>query len=405
MIQVATYSGKETKYNGELVEQYSLHDIRSLDEYEITIIDLSSPNIWRCEKDSNATIDIVADFQSIYPMIENREHSKIVIVVPQNLNFLYDYQRHTASYFRKKELKDMLMLLTEKILSKIFQPFLNMRLVYENTKTYVGEYELSASFYFQNLYKVLLQSKKSNKATAIEYDGVILTTLDIDSYASLLSFLNAVELTRKEEEEPKWVSEMHMFDDKLQLGIIAESYKKIEQEEQRINNANAVLAENSKLKSVLYASGDQLVDVVFGIFEELVGCDLSKFVDKKKEDFLFTINGTTFIGEIKGVNHNIKSSNVSQTRTHYYDYIENNSDVCEEKVKPMLVMNHQKNKPLDEREPVMEAQIKLAVRDGILIIETCTLLRILEEYRNGSLSREQIYDYLKDKVGLLQIQN
>lgn len=43
MIQVATYNGKEIKYNGKLVEQYSLHDIRSLDEYEITVIDLGEP--------------------------------------------------------------------------------------------------------------------------------------------------------------------------------------------------------------------------------------------------------------------------------------------------------------------------------------------------------------------------
>ena len=39
MIQIITYTGKEQKYNGELVEQYSIHDVRSLDEYDINIIE------------------------------------------------------------------------------------------------------------------------------------------------------------------------------------------------------------------------------------------------------------------------------------------------------------------------------------------------------------------------------
>ena len=46
MIQVVTYDGKDTRYDGDKIDQYSLHDIRSLDEYEIDVIDLSSPHIW-----------------------------------------------------------------------------------------------------------------------------------------------------------------------------------------------------------------------------------------------------------------------------------------------------------------------------------------------------------------------
>ena len=66
------------------------------------------------------------------------------------------------------------------------------------------------------------------------------------------------------------------------------------------------------MKSVLYTNGDELVQVVFEILEELLGCDLSQFVDLKKEDFLFTIEDTTFIGEIKGVNSNVKNPNITQ---------------------------------------------------------------------------------------------
>ena len=160
---------------------------------------------------------------------------------------------------------------------------------------------------------------------------------------------------------------------------------------------------NSRLKSALYTSGDTLVDVVFEILEEMLGCDLSQFVDVKKEDFLFTIENTTFIGEIKGVNHNVKNSNVAQLEMHYQDYLDANNGVQEESVKALLIMNHQKNKPMVEREPVMEAQINLASRYGSLIIDTYTLLKILEKYRQGVMSREEIIKKLKETTGLLSI--
>ena len=400
MIQVATYSGKEIKYNGKLVEQYSLHDIRSLDEYNITVIDVGDPQLWRNQKGTTQTINRIADLKSIAEMIQNSTTCQIVFLLPQNVVFEYDWYN---GYHSSIELKNMLNDLMTSILSKIYQPISKMCLIYENTKTQVDDKELSASFYFQNERNILLSSMKSNKAIAIESDKKILTTLNIDRYESLISFLHAVHLMGEKVEIPEWISEIQMFDDKIQKDVIQECNERIGREQECIDAANQVLVANSRLKSALYTSGDTLVDVVFEILEEMLGCDLSQFVDVKKEDFLFTIENTTFIGEIKGVNHNVKNSNVAQLEMHYQDYLDANNGVQEESVKALLIMNHQKNKPMVEREPVMEAQINLASRYGSLIIDTYTLLKILEKYRQGVMSREEIIKKLKETTGLLSI--
>lgn len=402
MIQVATYSGKEAKYNGELVEQYSLHDIRSLDEYDITVIDLNSEYLWKNRESDTQTINRIADFKSISEMIKNSLSSQIVFVLPQNVTFEY-YNWNGKNYSKSRELKDMLNDLTKYILPNLYQPITSMGIVYENTKTKVGEKELSAAFYFKNEPNILLSSKKSNKATVIKHDKKILTTLNIDGYESLISFLDAVHLMGVKVEVPGWISEIQMFDDKMQKDIIEDCNTKIEEEQERINTANEALTTNARLKSVLYTYGEELVDVVFEILEEMLGCDLSKFVDLKKEDFLFTVEDTTFIGEIKGVNHNVKSQNVTQLEVHYQDYLDEHENVQEEKVKALLIMNHQKSKPVQEREPIMEKQINLAKRNGSLIMDTYTLLKMLEKYRQGTMLREDILKNLKGTTGLLSI--
>ena len=64
-IQIITYSGKEVKYKGNVVKQNSLHDIQSLDEFDINVIDLSANTLWECDVDSRETINSISDFISI----------------------------------------------------------------------------------------------------------------------------------------------------------------------------------------------------------------------------------------------------------------------------------------------------------------------------------------------------
>lgn len=403
MIQVVTYSGREVKYQGKDVEQYSLHDIRSLDEYDITVIDLGNPNLWQYSENGTSSIDSVEDLKSISEMIMRSEKSEIVIVLPQNLTFRY-YQKSSGNgHYYDKELKNMLESVSKSILSRIYAPISSIRLLYENTKSMVDNVEYDASFYFDEETDVLLRSIRSNKPTAIKKGDIILTTLLFSDYSALEEFLNKIGLLEQPMEIPEWIYEMSMFDDAEQKEQIRQCEELIKNNEKKIAVSEKVLDSNNRMKSILYSNGDELVEVVFEILEEMLGCNLSSFVDEKKEDFLFNIEDYVFIGEIKGVTHNVKNQNVTQLDVHYQGYLDDNEETDQGKIKALLIINHQRNKPVLEREPIKDTQIKLAERNGSLIVDTYTLLRVLEKYRKGELSREKILKMLKDQIGHMNI--
>ena len=96
------------------------------------------------------------------------------------------------------------------------------------------------------------------------------------------------------------------------------------------------LKENLRYKSILYSNGDDLVRVVFEILENILDCDLSKFEDIKKEDFLIKKDNYTFIGEIKGVTSNVKNEHISQVDVHYQKYMDKlNEEKIQERVKEL----------------------------------------------------------------------
>lgn len=74
-----------------------------------------------------------------------------------------------------------------------------------------------------------------------------------------------------------------------------------------------------------------------------------------------------------------------------------------ENIVALLIINHQRNKPISEREKVNEEVIKLAKRNGSLIVETMTILRLFEKYLLKEKTREECIDILVNHTGLLEI--
>lgn len=134
----------------------------------------------------------------------------------------------------------------------------------------------------------------------------------------------------------------------------------------------------------------------------MLGCDLSEFTDKKKEDFKFMINDKVFIGEIKGVTPNVKKANVSQLDVHVQEHLDDNDEESKNII-ALLIINHQRNKPISAREGVNDEVIKLAERNGSLIVETITLLKLFEQYLLGKKSRDECIDTLANTTGLLEL--
>lgn len=401
MIQVLTYSESSEEFKGPNVTINSIHNARSLDDFAINVIDLKDSNIWKNDNYDITSINEISDFDSLATMISISKRTSIVIIFPQNLNFYYSALSNGFS--KKRELKDMTNQLILNLIGRLYNPIIGCKIVYENTITKVGDKDIKASFCFYNSENVLTLSEKSQRPTTVECNDVILSTLDISTYSQLMDLLRQIKLIVDKEETPKWMEEEKMFDDLKQLEIIDDKTEIIKKASEDIDKAKGILKRNSRYKSILYTSGDELVDVVFEILTHMLGCDLSGFKDKKKEDFNFEIDNKVFIGEIKGITSNVKNANVSQLDTHVQNYIDEH-DIDKNDIVSLLIIDHQRNKPLSQREEVHKNAIDLAIRNESLIIETITLLKMFEKYLNEELTKEKIINILKTNTGLLTIE-
>lgn len=402
-IQIITYSGNEEEFEDNNVVLSNLSAPRSLDEFDLNVIMLADKEMWENEEAKPDRLDCSDDLKSLGIMINNIQKTQIVIVLPQN--YIYHYYRGSSpwqEYNYSLELKAMLRELMCSILNELCEYFGYSELNYENTLTYVGDKEYKAAFYFQTD-DAILKSNRSNKATVVSLPDIgYATTLEILGKDDIFGLLRELDLIEQKENVPDWINEIQMFDDDLQSNLIENKMKEIEELDQIVKNAQEKLDINMRYKSILYTSGDDLVEVVFEILQNMLGCDLSEFEDKKKEDFLFDIGGHIYIGEIKGVNHNVKNENISQLDVHYQSYLDEHPEYNENDISAILIMNHQKNKPVTERENVHEQQINLAKRNGSLIIESYVLLKMYGKYTNNELSREECINMFQDE-GLLSV--
>lgn len=402
MIQILTYSGNEEKLRGEGIRLNKIHDAEALDSFEINIISLQDDNMWVTRERTLGTIDTIGDLISLSKMIASSKQSKIIVILPQNNGFTYNTLESDCRYWKRREFKDALGDF-HYVLGHVFQPLERIDLIYENTTTLVGNKKVLASFHFDESVKhVLTKSEKSNKPTTVEVGEKILSTLNISNCNEVQDFLSLIGLIKEKSKAPEWMEGINMFDDDNQLEIIQENNKAIETANENISNAMKVINQNKRYKSVLYTSGDELVEVIFEILEKMLGCDLSEFTDKKKEDFKFMINDKVFIGEIKGVTPNVKKANVSQLDVHVQEHLDDNDEESKNII-ALLIINHQRNKPISEREGVNDEVIKLAERNGSLIVETITLLKLFEQYLLGEKSRDECIDTLANTTGLLEL--
>ncbi|WP_035301816.1 hypothetical protein [Clostridium sp. DL-VIII] len=408
MFQLMNYGG-ESSINSKNIKISSFEKPQSLDEFSINIIDLSSEEIWENSNNNYNTIDCITDFENLRKMIQNSEKTKIVVILPQDLRFIIrDYGvfgNGSSSYI---ELKNMLDELVKNILYELLG-FEICRVIYENTRTDINGKEIESAFYFFSTYDVVTKSKASSKTTSIMYKGmtdndILLTTLNLKTYEEMIDLFKIAKFVEDTSDVPQWISDLEMFDDVQQKEVIEANTIAIEECKVKIENAKKSMKKNNEYKSVLHTNSDGLVKVVFEMLEQLIDCDLSDFKDEKKEDFLIKKDDITFIGEIKGVTSNVKYEHVSQLDVHLHHY----KDTLEEQninenVKALLIMNHQRNYEYKDRQPINKDQIALAIRNGSLIIDTYTLLKLFEMFKNHEITSDECIDLFKDRTGLLEI--
>ena len=388
----------------------------ALDDFDINIVDLSYEKIWYNKGHEQGKLNNGNDLISITELVASTEKAITVYVCPQNIDYWYNYHYNGSQgkevYNSSSKIRDLLNNSDSlRLLSKyIFDNASLASLKCESTKTILGDKNYDADFHFiKNTDNIAItHSNKSDKITTIRNkNNIYITTLNICiSNENIKNFINNIFDKKINDEMPSWVKEYDFGNDKKERELINENTEKIAILQRNINDAEKQLELNNRYKSILFTNGNQLVDVVFEILQVILECDLSNFVDEKKEDFLIEKDEKIFIGEIKGVNTNVKNSHISQLDVHYQTYIEDMQDnILIDSVHPILIINPLRTIKLSERDTIHEKQIKLACDRGSLIIETVTLLKIFELYKENKLTTEHIIKVLSNKKGLLKIED
>ena len=380
---------------------------KSFDMFDINIIDLRSEHIYRNKQSmKDVSVDCISDFLTINEMIANSKKTKFIFIYPKNINFLALYE--FGLYKISKRIKDIILYVSG--VFSVLNKELNYKFSFERTETKLSDnVNIAADFCFpeRDDFEILLRSIDSDKVTCCKKDNLFLTTLDILTDEELQLFLEKVGLKATSNAvAPDWINKVMLFDDVEQLKNIEENVVQIKSCQESIAESKDKLSENSRFKSILYTSGDELVDVVKDIFSKIFDVDFSEFKDKKKEDFTFTFKNKIFIGEIKGVNQNIKTTNLAQLDLHFTNFIEERGDDLDENnIHKLLVMNHQKDKDLKSRIPVDKQQIDMAKNKyESLIIETVELLEMYDKFARREMDQKECFDLICQN-GVLKVKN
>ena len=398
-IQIITIDGIKTN---ESFVFNKLNSPESFADYDINVINLSNTSVWEYNGGDATHINCHQDIESMVKMLKITK-SNALIILPQNVT--YRYYQSNARFHCSEQLKDIYPLIGKYI--DLFNETNNYKnwIIYNKTKTQIANKEIKSDFVFSGIgeSQIVTKSINGNYTTTFKYKNKFFTTLDLskNNYESLIPYFEKIGWLKKDEAIPLWVKEEKYFND----NELIENQNKIETE---INNLKTQLEENSKLlednnfyKSILYKSGSELVDVVNIMLDDMVGYDYNSFVDINNEDFLIEKEAYVFIGEIKGINTNVKRANISQVNVHKDFYLDEHPD-CNKEVVPVAIINRLRDIPLKDREKVNDDVIKLAKLNNVLLIASEVFLKLYESFKMGLLDSEQILNIFTSKKGLLE---
>ena len=412
MIQLITENNnlKEQAKNNSEFKVNCLKNIESMDEYDINIIDLNSENLWYNKEGNQESINEINDLKHLKNTIENSLSAKMLIILPQNLN--YFWHKYNNKYLNEEQLKNEVKLIKKIINENIYCfPF---DLYYEKSITQIGDKRISSDFCFNNkqivdtkwtICKVteILSSNKSKKINTIKVDDKIyITSLNINENIDLIiEFLKYIKIYNANEEIiPKWIKDINILNDieiKKQLIQIEENILKLEQNKVHIKEA---IHENNKINSILYETDKKLQTKIIEILNEMLDYNDDNFIDEMEEDFRIKKENITFIVETKGLKRNIAGTDVSKTFNHVLMYEEKLQEIGEkENVKGIFIVATQRDRCLQEREKTPDRQISIAERNNILIIRTEELLKLFEAFRNKKIKTEKIIKLFNEQIG------
>ena len=380
-------------------------DFELIDKFDYTIIDFSENEIWESDIVDDTKLGIEKNLEKLNETISNSSSKKVIFLFPQDISWSR-INRYGASINISKRRTQ-------------FRNILIRRCFLHNTvgigavtnETSLNNITTKSDFFFQDIihyYEPLTVSKYSNHPTTIRsfFCGIIFTFLSLATETNLIDFLETIGIAVPHSNMPKWLEDYHWYNDDNLYNTIQKNKIEIEALNKENKECSEKIKNNEFYKTILISQGDELVNTILKIFEEIFEIDASTFVDKKIQDFDMTISDVTILFEIKGISTNVKNQNITQLDLHESRFIDElNDKKCPipANIRKVLIINHQRDKKISERESINDQQIRLAEKKGVLIIETFTLLTLLERFRKNEITKDIISNYFINSIGLLKV--
>lgn len=409
MIQIiSSYDNLKNIYldNKDIVVN-TFSNYQSFDMYDINILNLNSPDIWECNNSEITKLNMKDDLIPLKQSIKS-SNTKTVIAMPINYTLHYDYNYYGKRLDKSKELKNLNIEITKLLNEYISDEILNYS--YDKCKTTIDGFLYDSDFYFSDIdkEKVLLVSDKGNKVNTYINNNVVITTINLfdlkikeNAYERLNSFINVIFKSESQEIPPSWIDDIIFFDDEVYIDKIKHSKKEIEELEKEIQENQLKLEKNSKIKGILYKTGNALNKEIVNILEDILG-EHNDFKDVYEEDYKFISDNITFIVETKGLNNEVSGQNVTDAFSHLTIYEDNlEKENRKEKTKCLFFVASERKKSINERKRINSRQETIAKRNNTLIIDTPTFLNIYEDFLNKKISKEEIIKLFNEQFGVI----
>ena len=413
MIQIITGNARNKNIHKKFEEntEYTVSDFKKpkvFEDFELNVLDLSFQDLWTSIQGDSNEIYMIKDLKHYHTMLKNNKGTKILVVLPQNITLKY-YWGWSGKYINSEDLKNLTDFISKIVYENVYNYW--FRLNFGCNSINLSRLEITADFYFDEEEieeeQKILKSDRSNKLTTIRAEeNIYFTTLNLMKSREVLeAFLEKTNILNKsnEEKEPEWFNDIKILDDVDIENEVSQIEEEITKLQKKKENKLIKLEENKEIKSVLYQTGKKLQKIAIKMLDEMLEYEDKEFIDEMEEDYRIFKGENTFLIETKGLLRNVNGNDISKTDCHVQIYIdkleEEGKDHDKKKVKGIFIVANQRNRKIEERDKIPERQIKLAERNGILIIRTEQLLKLYEDFRNKKIKTQEIIELFKTQIG------
>ena len=222
----------------------------------------------------------------------------------------------------------------------------------------------------------------------IRYFGI--ERLDISKMPNMIKFILQTD-EEESEEKVDWLSNINILDDEKIISKLNNNQEELKKLLEENNTLNERIKQNEFYKTILYSSGNQLVETVKIILEEMLNITIDD-TDLKKQDLYFIINNKNILVEVKGVNHPFQRDNIAQVKRHVRDYAEEHeiygADV-EKLCKGVIILNPYSLHNLKDKiskEFYSKEVIEDAEYEKVCTLDTLTLLNYYSKWKKDPKS-------------------